>query len=213
MHPVHLASVDLNLALILHVVLAEKSVSRAAKRLGLSQSATSHAVARLRHALGDRLVVRTRDGLVPTLRARAMAEPLGAAMALLEGAFVPKREFDPLTATRRFQIIATDYAELVLLPPLVANLGASAPRVEVRVQPLTTDTLAALRRRDVDFVIATYPATEAAPDLRSTLLLEDRLVCVVRKGHPLLAKKLTVARFASAKHVLVAPRAHRARSP
>ena len=206
MQAMHLSSVDLNLAVVLHAVLAEQSVSRAAKRLGLSQSATSHALARLRDALGDRLVVRTRDGLVPTPRARAMAEPLGAAMALLEDAFVAKREFDPRTAKRRFQVVGTDYAEIVILPALVADLAERAPHVELRMQPMSREALTMLRRRDVEMVIGVFPDKDLSADLRTTTLLEDRLVCVVRKGHPLAKKKLTLARYAAAKHVLVSPR-------
>lgn len=206
MQALHLSSVDLNLAVVLHAVLAEQSVSRAAKRLGLSQSATSHALARLRDAVGDRLVLRTRDGLVPTPRARAMAEPLAAAMSLLEAAFVAKREFDPKSAKHRFSVMGTDYAEIVLLPALVEDLGAHAPNVELRMQPMTRDALTMLRRRDVEMVIGVFPEKDLSGDLRSTVLLEDRLVCVVRKGHPLLRKKLTLARYAAAKHVLVSPR-------
>lgn len=206
MQVMHLAALDLNLALVLHALLTERSVSRAAKRLGLSQSATSHALARLRDVLGDPLVVRTPQGVAPTARAEAMVEPLRTAIALLEGALLTPPEFEPLTARRRFHVAATDYAELLLLPSLVADLGRRAPHLEVWLRPVTSDVLASLRRGDVDLVVGVFPKDEIGPGLRSTTLLQDRLVCMVRSGHPLLRKRLTLARFAAARHALVAPR-------
>jgi DNA-binding transcriptional LysR family regulator len=206
MHVMHLAGLDLNLALVLHALLAERSVSRAAKRLGLSQSATSHALARLRDVLGDPLVVRTRQGITPTPRAQAMAEPLGNALGLLEEALVAKSSFDPKTAKRRFQIVGSDYAELVLMPTLVADLDRQAPHVELRLTPLTNDALPSLRRGDVDLVMGVFPPKDVGSDLRTVALWEDRFVCLVRKRHPFAQKKLTLAGYTAAKHVLIAPR-------
>src|SRR6188474_2505967 len=102
MHIPHMAGLDLNLALVLHALLTEGSVSRAAKRLGLSQSATSHALSRLRSALGDPLVVRRANGIVPTSRAEAMLQPLAAGLALLEQSLLEPPRFEPRTLTRRF---------------------------------------------------------------------------------------------------------------
>src|SRR5262245_23092781 len=102
MHIPHMAGLDLNLALVLHALLTERSVSRAAKRLGLSQSATSHALARLRSALGDPLVVRSPHGIVPTARAEAIAASLAAGLELLEKSLVAPPRFEPETTARRF---------------------------------------------------------------------------------------------------------------
>jgi DNA-binding transcriptional LysR family regulator len=206
MQALHLAALDLNLALVLHTLLTERNVSRASKRLGLSQSATSHALARLRDAVGDPLLVRTPHGVAPTPRAEAMAEDLGAALSLIERAFVSKPEFDPRTARQRFAVAATDYAELLLLPSLVSMLERTAPGLEVWLRNVSSDSLPSLRRGEVDLAIGVFSPDEIGPDLRRATLLEDRFVCIVRRGHPLVRKRLTVARFASAKHVLVAPR-------
>src|SRR5512143_3358639 len=206
MQTMHLAGLDLNLALVLDALLTERSVTRAAKRLGLSQSATSHALARLRDALGDPLVVRTPHGVAPTARAQTMAEPVKTALALLAGALLTKPEFDPRTAQRRFDIAATDYTELLLLPPLVAQLDRRAPRLQVWLRPVATDVFTSLQRGEVDLVVGVFSPDEIGPDLRSMVLLQDRLVCMVRNGHPLLRKRLTPARFAAAKHALVSPR-------
>src|SRR5215208_2301644 len=119
MHIPHMAGLDLNLALVLHALLAERRVSRAAKRLGLSQSATSHALSRLRSALGDPLVVRAPHGVVPTARALSIAAPLADGLELLEKSLLSPPRFDPATTARRFRIAATDYVEFLLLPRLI----------------------------------------------------------------------------------------------
>lgn len=207
MQNLHISGVDLNLALVLHALLTEKSVSRAGKRLGLSQSATSHALARLRNVLGDPLVIRTRHGVSPTSRAETIAEPLGAAIALLERALLPPATFEPSTAVRRFRIGATDYAELLLLPKLIATLDREAPRVDVWMRPFGEGSIADLRRGELDLVVGVVSPGDVPSSVRTRRLLDDRLVCVVRRGHPLARGRLTLARFAAAKHALVAPRA------
>lgn len=209
MHNVHLSALDLNLTLVLHALLTERSVSRAGKRLGLSQSATSHALSRLREALGDPLVLRTQRGVVPTSRAEALAQPLAQALALLETALVGPREFDPSTATRRFRIAATDYAELLLLPLLVRALAKEAPGVDLWVHAFSEDALPALRRGELDAVLGVFGADGTGPGIHAAPLLEDRLVCLVRARHPLTRGRLSRARFAAAEHALIAPRGTR----
>src|SRR6201996_6280555 len=102
MHGMQLSAIDLNLAVVLRAPPDERSVSRAARRLGLSQSATSHALGRLRELLDDPLFVRTRTGLVPTVRAESMASAVRAAVSALETSFFATPPFDPLTAKRTF---------------------------------------------------------------------------------------------------------------
>jgi DNA-binding transcriptional LysR family regulator len=206
MHVPHMAGLDLNLALVLHALLTEGSVSRAAKRLGLSQSATSHALARLRTALGDPLLVRRANGVVPTSRAEAIAGPLAAGLALLEKSLLAPQGFEPATAARRLRIAASDYSEFLLLPPLLGELTTEAPGLDVWVRPFADDSLAALERGDLDLVIGVVGAADRKPAIRSADLLEERLVCVVRERHPLTRGRLTLARFAAASHVLIAPR-------
>jgi DNA-binding transcriptional LysR family regulator len=206
MQPMHLAALDLNLALILHVLLKERSVARASRRLGLSSSATSHALARLRVAVGDPLLVRSPRGLAPTARAEAMAENLSAALLILERALLVTPEFDSSTARRRFAIAATDYTELLLLPPLVSMLDRTAPNLQVWLRNVTNDSFLSLRQGEIDLVIGVFSPDETGPDLRRVTAVEDRFVCIVRKDHELLRKRLTLPRFAAARHVLVAPR-------
>jgi DNA-binding transcriptional LysR family regulator len=206
MHIPHMAGLDLNLALVLHALLAEKSVSRAAKRLGLSQSATSHALARLRSALGDPLVVRAPRGVVPTARAQAIAGSLAAGLELLEKSLLAQPRFEPLTTARRFRIAATDYVEFLLLPRLIGALAAEAPKLEVWLRPFGDEALGEMQRGDVDLMIGVVGSEARKPNLKQRRLLDERLVCVVRERHPLTRVRLTTARFAAAKHVLIAPR-------
>src|SRR5687768_3687274 len=107
----NLAALDLNLLLVLEVLLAERSVTRAARRLGLSQSATSHALARLRVALDDPLFVRTSRGLAPTAKASRLAGPLRQAMSELRSALVDPAAFDPATAVGTVRICSADIGQ------------------------------------------------------------------------------------------------------
>jgi DNA-binding transcriptional LysR family regulator len=206
MHVPHMAGLDLNLALVLHTLLAERSVSRAARRLGLSQSATSHALARLRRSLQDPLFVRVPQGIVPTSRAEALSASLAAGLALLEKSLLPPQRFEPATHARRFRIAATDYVEFLLLPRFLGALAGEAPNIDVAVRPYSDEALGALQRSDLDLVLGVVGPEEAVSGLQALQLITERLVCVVREGHPLTRGRLTLARFAAAKHVLIAPR-------
>lgn len=206
MHGMHLAGVDLNLAVVLHALLTERSVSRAAKRLGLSQSATSHALRRLRDLLGDPIVVRTREGIAPTPRADALTDKLSAALGALEEALLGAAAFDPKTVERRFYVSASDYAEFVLMPPLLARIATEAPGVDIWVRPYDEGLADHLRRGDVDLVLGVPASIENADGIRGAELFEERFVCLARKGHPLTRGKLTPERFAAARHAFIAPR-------
>ncbi|HKO89615.1 MAG TPA: LysR family transcriptional regulator [Polyangiaceae bacterium] len=206
MHVPHMSGLDLNLALVLHALLAERSVSRAAQRLGLSQSATSHALARLRSSLADPLFVRVPRGIVPTARAEALAAPLAAGLALLEQSLVAPARFDPKTSSRRFRIAATDYVEFLLLPRFLGMLASEAPHVDVWLRPFSEEGSSLLQRGDLDLLVGVLPPEAALPGLKRVHLLDERLVCVVRDGHPLTHGRLSLARFAAARHILIAPR-------
>ncbi|HMI83287.1 MAG TPA: LysR family transcriptional regulator [Polyangiaceae bacterium] len=205
MHVPHMAGLDLNLALVLHALLAERSVSRAAARLGMSQSAASHALSRLRVALGDPLVVRSPRGVLPTARAEAMAAPLAAGLALLEKTLLAPPPFEPATTIRTFRIATADYAEFVILPPFLRALTREAPQIDTWIRPFAEDPFGALERGDVDLAIGLAGPAGGGPNGYIAGLLDDRLVCVVRSGHPLTRGRLTLTRFAGAKHVLIAP--------
>jgi DNA-binding transcriptional LysR family regulator len=201
MNTVHIAAFDLNLLLAFDALWAERNVTRAARRVGLSQSALSHALKRLRLQLGDPLFLRSSRGLQPTPRAQSLAGPLAEALALVRGAVESPAPFDPSRLRRNFTIATSDYALLVLLPPLLPLLARKAPLVTLNVRPIG-DTARDLAAGVHDLAVA--PSPDAS--LRSQVLFDDRFVCLLRRGHPLAHKPLTLERFLSLQHVLVSPR-------
>ena len=155
-HERELSALDLNLLVVLDALLAERHVTHAATKVGLTQPACSHALGRLRVALGDPLLVRgPRGAMLPTPRAEALAPGLRAALQGLAVALRGEARFDPTTARRSFRIAAGDYLELVLLPPLLAMLAREAPGVDVWMVPL------ALTREEVVAQLASGAADVA----------------------------------------------------
>ncbi|HMJ12139.1 MAG TPA: LysR substrate-binding domain-containing protein, partial [Polyangiaceae bacterium] len=144
-------------------------------------------------------------GVVPTARADAISGPLAAGLALLEKSLLEPPPFEPMTTERRFEVAASDYAEFLLLPPLLRTLAREAPKLAVSIRPLAADPFRALVRGDIDLVLGVNRPGSGAPDIQSRHLFDERLACVVREGHPLTRGRFTLARFAAAKHVLIAP--------
>ena len=206
MHELHLRSLDLNLILALDALLEERSVTRAAQRVGITQSAMSHALARLRAVTGDALLVRTASGMVATTRADELGPPIRRALEGVAAALRPPRAFDPKTAERRIRIGTGDYGEIVLLPRVCKHLAKEAPRVDLRIVFQTDDAAGMLRSGDVDLLLTPVFAANVAPGIYARKLFDERFVCVVRRGHPLAKKKLTLARYLAASHALISPR-------
>jgi DNA-binding transcriptional LysR family regulator len=203
-----LAGLDLNLVLALDALLAERHVTRAAARLGVSQSAASHALARLRDVLGDPLLVRgPRGAMQPTPRALVLAPLLGRALADVAAALRRPEPFAPATARRTFHLGAGDYAELVLLPELAARLAKTAPGIDLFIRTVPDDIPTAIATGELDAVIAPVrPRDVAGPGTYQRLLFEETFVCAVRSGHPATHRRLTLERYCSLDHLLIAPR-------
>ena len=207
-HAVNLAAIDLNLLVALDALLAESNVTRAAKRVGLSQPAMSNALGRLRDLVGDPLFVRTPRGMLPTPRARELAGPVRDALAGLERALTPTR-FDPSTEVRTFTIAAADSLELILGGPLLEALRAEAPGIRVAIVPPprgadpTELFEAGLADVAIRGLIGIAPAVRSP--LRTEALYAQRLVCIVRGTASGPRHKMSLARFTAAHHVLVAP--------
>jgi DNA-binding transcriptional LysR family regulator len=206
MHGMHLGSMDMNLLRVLDVLLKQGSVTAASKTLGLSQSATSHALARLRKLLGDPLLVRSHRGWIPTARALALAGPLHQALATLEDALVTPEPFEPLLSERRFTVATSDYAELVLVPRLAQHFSRVAPNIGLWIRPLP----------DIDATVPMLETLDAAIGLRAPglgvahvferKLFDEQFVCLVRRGHAALKKRWTPESFAALRHAFIAPR-------
>jgi DNA-binding transcriptional LysR family regulator len=206
MNEVHLGAFDLNLLVALDALLTERSVTKAAARIGITQSAASHSLSRLRTLIGDELLVRGRDGMVPTTRADAMRAPLRRSLDEITSTLSAPQAFDPKTARLRVFIGSSDYAELVLLPAVMARLVREAPGVEVRVLPVGQDPASELATGKLDLIIMPVPHGDEAQGIRGRQILGDRFVCIARRAHPLAKKRgLTVSSFAGAAHALVSP--------
>lgn len=205
-----LEDMDLNLLVALDALLAERSVTRAATRCRVTQSAMSHSLAKLRALLGDELLVRTPSGMSPTARARALAQPLGRALAELRSVVASGSAFEPRTARRVFTVGSADYGAFVLLPALMRRLEEEAPQVEIVVRPVPSSLAEALDDERIDLAVAPYPEPRAT--IMAQKLFDERFVCVLRRDHPALSHapgKLDLETFAALSHVQIAPRGTR----
>ncbi len=208
MHEAHdaLAGVDLNLVLALDALLAERHVTRAAARLGITQSAASHALGRLRELLGDPLLVRGARGvMMPTPRAEQLAPQIHGVLVTLAGA-LRGDAFDPATARRTFRIGTSDYVELVLLPRLTERIGRIAPGIDLWVHSYSEHGDDELAAGTLDVVIGPPRGAARSAGSYEKVLFDESFTCILRAGHPLAASKLTLARYCTVQHLLIAPR-------
>jgi DNA-binding transcriptional LysR family regulator len=185
-----LANLDLNLLVSLDALLAERSVSRAAERLGLSQPSLSASLARLRRHFRDDLLDRVGNRYELTPLAAQLAEQTTSALAAVARVFATEPDFDPATAEREFTVLISDYAITVLGPPLAALL-ARAPNIRLRLHQVAIPAVnaAAQALRDVDAMVLPHGYLTGLPSVQ---LFTDRWVCVVAAGHPAVGEKLTM---------------------
>ncbi|CAB3648682.1 LysR family transcriptional regulator [Achromobacter pestifer] len=196
---------DLNLLITLDVLLSEGSVAGAARRLRLSPSAMSRALARLRETTGDPLLVRAGRGLVPTPRALELRDRVHLLVQDVEAVLRPAAQLDLAQLARTFTLRASDGFAENFGPALLARTGATAPGVRLRFVQKTDKDSAPLREGDVDLETGIV-GDAASPELRTRALFQDRFVGVIRAGHPLSQGRVTLARYASARHILVSRR-------
>jgi DNA-binding transcriptional LysR family regulator len=200
----HLARVDLNLLLAFDALYAERSVTRAARRVGVTQSAMSHLLRRLRELFDDELFCKGPQGMTPTPHAELLSGPVHKALAEVSAALSARPRFDPATAERKFVLVASDYIQFVLLPGLLARLVREAPGVRLQVRGMSDEVGAQLRSGAVDLLLGALPAEGA---LRQRRLFHEHFVCVLRAGHPLAREPLALTKeqYAGLRHILVSP--------
>ena len=198
----NLRSIDLNLLVALDALLSEQHVSRAAERVGLSQPAMSNALGRLRRVFRDDLLVRTASGMQPTRQAELLREPLKQALRQVERVLDSGVGFDPAVATATLSLRMSDLLGYAILPPLLADISRTAPGVGLDVLHLSPQhTLDALERDEIHAAVSM--SLDHPVSIRSEPLLADRMVCVMRRGHPLSRDALTMDAFLSASHLKV----------
>lgn len=202
-------NVDLNLLATLDVLLDEGSVVGAAKRLQLSASAMSRALARLREATGDPLLVRAGRGLVPTPRALELRGRVRQVVIDAEAVLRPALKLDLQSLTRTFAIRSTEGFTETFGPELIARVSAEAPLVRLSFLAKQDKDSAPLRDGRVDLETGVI-AQAMGPEIRALGLFRDRFVGVVRRGHRLSKGRMTPERYAAARHVVVERRGLRA---
>lgn len=199
--PKSLADIDLNLLVTFDALMAERSVTRAALRLGMSQPGTSNALSRLRRLFADPLLVRDGTGLTPTPRAESLVEPVRAALALMSQALEQRGEFDPSADEATFTVSCSDYILLMLIGPLVRHLATQAPGITIHARPRAAAPASLLREGAVDLVIEPTRAFGDA-SLPSRPLFSDRWLCCVWTGNTQVAEELTLETYQRLGHII-----------
>lgn len=213
MNGVHMnfAQFDLNLLRVFDAVMAERNLTRAAERLHMTQPAVSHALKRLRVALGQELFTRQAFGMRPTAQAERLWPDVRAALDAVRLALAPT-DFDPQQGRHRFRIAMADATAALLLPRLMARLEAERAQVALQVVPLATrDPRHLLAEGEADMAIGYFPLAVAAlhagaepAPVRVQRLAQSTYVCVMRRGHALAAEgALTLDAYCAARHLLV----------
>jgi DNA-binding transcriptional LysR family regulator len=213
MSPLNFRTLDLNLLRVFNEVMAERSLTRAAAKLSLTQPAVSNALRRLREALGDDLLRRSGQGLVPTPRALALWPTVQEALRQLQETLSPGT-FVPSSASTSFVLAMADATAAELIPGLIEVIDREAPGVTLRIVPLNTrDPRRLLEEESADLAIGYFPAVLAGLTAQAQAgdvvqfehqrLYESDYVCVMRRDHPLAGLALTLERYCDARHLLV----------
>lgn len=193
---------DLNLLYVFEALWRDRSVTLAAERLRLTQAAVSGSLKRLRQEYDDKMFTLVGRKMQPTPLATTIANQILDALAIVRKTKVQAPRFDPATSTRMFVIRTRDVGEVVIIPPLLARLAESAPRVRIRtVFKTIEETLAGLASGRIDLALGFLPSLETG--IHRKVLFSQHYVCVMRRGHPLANRKLTSELFKSQEHLLV----------
>ena len=198
---VNLAAIDLNRLLVLHAVLTERSVTRAAATLHVTPSAISNALARLRSTFDDPLLVRSGRGLVPTPRAAALAPQLADAIAAMARVVESQSSFEPARSTRTFTLACSDAEQISEVPRIAAAFARKLPPASLRVMSVDQlESKGGIASGEVDVAIA--PAQSPMPDVHFCDLYEEEGVLVVRKGHPQVRRRrMSKEQFNTLRHI------------
>ncbi|MFJ4195728.1 LysR family transcriptional regulator [Pseudomonas sp. NPDC089534] len=212
MKPLDLTRFDLNLLVVLEALWAERHVGRAAERLNLSQSATSHALSRLRGAFDDQLFIRNPRGMAPTPLTIELMPRVLAVLESIRLVASPRGPFDPGRLQATLSVAATDHAVVTVIAPVLERIQAAAPHLVLKLRP--ADAESALRLLDageVDIVLGSGSFAQRPQRFDCRLVRQERFVGIARKGHPALIKRgktlrMALEDFVRLPHILVSPR-------
>lgn len=200
----NLRRIDLNLLVTLEALLTERSVTRAAQRLHLSQPSVSVQLRKLRQIFADPLLAPAPGGMLPTTRGQALLEPLRTALAQMSRVVDPARSFDAAKAQMTWQVAAADYAAYAILLPVLNRLRRAAPGVRIAVREAPHGRM--FKQLESGTIDLGFLALDAVPDgLHHEVLYKEHVVLVARKRHPALKKKLTLDAFGQLEYVIVSP--------
>ncbi len=199
----NIRNIDLNLLAVFDALFDERSVTRAAGRLSLTQPTVSGMLQRLRRAFADELFVRTSHGILPTPRSETLAGPIKELLAAAQG-LLTTQSFKPESTEGSIRICASDYLQHAVITPLIAVLRRRAPRLKVMVMPRQELSIADLMARgEVDLYICNREVAD--PDLPYSHLYRDRYICVARKNHALKKRRISLKELCAFDHLLVHP--------
>ena len=201
--PMNLRTLDLNLLRIFDAVFTERSMSKAAVRLHLSQPTVSNAMTRLRERLDDPLFERSAEGMVPTARAKMLAEPVRQALALLEQGIQGNPDFDFAHIEREFVVAVEDYRETVVLPGFIDWMARTAPGLRIRIRPAVgAQLLTDLREGKVDLALDYFPTQDLS--VRNVCVLTETLLTLTKRDHPDVGERMSLETFLELRHVVLA---------
>ncbi len=196
----NIKSLDVHLLRCFDALMAELSVSRAAEKMGLSQPAMSHALARLRRLFDDPLLLRAQSAMVPTRHALDLRESVLRILAEIDGVVLKKAVFRAETSRMKFVLTAPEYVEYVLAPKLFEVLQKQAPGIDIEFRTPNPERVAEwMEKGEIDFRLAWL--RDPPHSLHSKFLFRDEFVCLVRKGHPQIRGAMTAEQYFSLPHV------------
>lgn len=195
----NLSTIDIRLLLVFEALMRERSVSRAAQDLGMSQPAVSRALNALRQMLKDELFIRSPTGMLPTAQARDLAAPIREALARLQAIFEPAK-FVPRASTRIFRLAVSDHCANLFLPALGERVRQEAPGIRLRVRPRRHMTvISELDMGEIDFALGI--AVDVPARIKQRILFSEPYICVMRRTHPLAGRRLRYEDFIAAEHL------------
>lgn len=198
----NVSGIDLNLLKALDALLETESVTKAAELSNLSQPAMSRALNRLQHVVRDPLLIRSGRGMVLTPRGEALRTPVRDALAQVSIVFKPQ-VFDPSKAQDRFRIMAPDYVAQMIMPNVLGQVFKLAPGIQIEMENLSATGINELCEGEISLGFGVVDDGPALYNVAAQALFDDRQVCLMRKGHPLLDKGITLENYAASSHALL----------